>query len=547
MRLKYITILLFVLLSIKSANSQINDLKNKLTRIESLLDSNKLKESILLYLEVKKEADNLKNIDSTAFVYLQLGEFFKENQIYFKAIELFNMVNDLYPQSTSEYEIEALDHLGTIHFNDSEYEIAKSYFSRCLLKSDKIKSPRHKSTALASLAALYHEQGQDSLALEHYYKSLYIQQQINYEYGMFESHHNIAQFYLRHNEVDSFHVHLKKTKYYASKLNLIEVDVNTLILESSYYYSQNDIRSTKSKLHEALVRLGEEKFDYPFTYRQLILGLFLASKANNELDSVIHYLKEFNIMDEKFNEKSKVVEISAIEAQYFLKENEREVRYIKEKGKAEKRASTLKQQFLGAIIIGLVLMTILVVLLYRVRNRSLKHKSQIIQDKIIIKDLELGKIRTERKQKVAENELLKSKIEHKNKELSMATLHLIGKNQTLQSLLDQFDEIPDKSIGLIQLRNEIKSKLEFDEDWEQFKMHFENVHESFFANLQSKYENLSTQELRLCAYLRINLMTKEIAQILNIQADSVKRRKNRLRGKLGIDVKESLIEFLNQI
>ena len=80
--------------------------------------------------------------------------------------------------------------------------------------------------------------------------------------------------------------------------------------------------------------------------------------------------------------------------------------------------------------------------------------------------------------------------------------------------------------------------------WDQFKIHFENVHNNFFKALITKFPNITSDEVRLCAYLRINLTSKEISQMLYILPTSVNKRRTRLRKKMGLSQNEDLHQFL---
>ena len=92
----------------------------------------------------------------------------------------------------------------------------------------------------------------------------------------------------------------------------------------------------------------------------------------------------------------------------------------------------------------------------------------------------------------------------------------------------------------------IDSNLKLDSDWETFKLHFDNVHSNFFNAIKSDFPDLTQSDLRLCAYLLINLDSKEIAQILNISPDSIRKRKQRLREKLNAEKDIELMEIINK-
>jgi DNA-binding CsgD family transcriptional regulator len=82
----------------------------------------------------------------------------------------------------------------------------------------------------------------------------------------------------------------------------------------------------------------------------------------------------------------------------------------------------------------------------------------------------------------------------------------------------------------------IQNNLYLDDDWERFRIHFEQVHPDFFKNLQAEYPTLTKNEIRLSAYYHINLSTKEIAAMLNINPASVRKAKMRLNKKMNMEI-----------
>ena len=86
-----------------------------------------------------------------------------------------------------------------------------------------------------------------------------------------------------------------------------------------------------------------------------------------------------------------------------------------------------------------------------------------------------------------------------------------------------------------------------EEDWEQFSIHFDQVHSNFLTNLKNKYALLTSTDLKLCAYLRMNLSSKEIAQLMNISLRGVEISRYRLRKKLLIPTDANLYDYLIQV
>ncbi len=147
-------------------------------------------------------------------------------------------------------------------------------------------------------------------------------------------------------------------------------------------------------------------------------------------------------------------------------------------------------------------------------------------------------------------EKFESEINHKSSELATATMHLVQKNEVLTHLREELEKVASKNRdhpGTEQLREIIRMlnhDQQFDADWEQFATHFDQVHEGFLRRLQEKFPQLTPKDQRLCAYLRMNLATKEIAPLMNISVRGVEISRYRLRKKLGLDSEVNLTEYM---
>lgn len=148
------------------------------------------------------------------------------------------------------------------------------------------------------------------------------------------------------------------------------------------------------------------------------------------------------------------------------------------------------------------------------------------------------------------NESLEKEVTHKNKELANTTLHLIHKNKILNAIKSQITSIIDQSLQtskrlqLEQLVHRINKELKNEKIEKLFDEYFDDVHQDFINRLKNTHPDLSPRELRLCAYLRMNLSTKEIAPLLNISVRGVEIGRYRLRKKLNLEREDNLIDYL---
>lgn len=182
------------------------------------------------------------------------------------------------------------------------------------------------------------------------------------------------------------------------------------------------------------------------------------------------------------------------------------------------------------------------------QNRALAQ-----QEKLRIRlETQLQKEKEENQKKLItlKNEQLESDIITKSEELANSTMSLVKKNELLAKmktiLVDQKNEIKIESSNksYTNLLNLVESNISTKQDWHLFEKNFNKVHEAFLNGLIESYPTLSPSDLKLAAYLRMNLSTKEIAHLLNITFRSVELKRYRLRKKMELETDTNLSEFM---
>lgn len=168
-------------------------------------------------------------------------------------------------------------------------------------------------------------------------------------------------------------------------------------------------------------------------------------------------------------------------------------------------------------------------------------------------ELLLQKLIAEREVELLRNEKLSNEMIHRDKELANQTMNIIQKNKLLMKLKDELLSISKSAEG-----QQVKSKLatigkrldkEIDSKQQNiiFETYFDEVHEAFFKKLKLKFQGITTKEMRLCAYIKMNLTSKEIAALLNISDRGVEISRYRLRKKLDLQRDINMSEYLNSI
>ena len=180
------------------------------------------------------------------------------------------------------------------------------------------------------------------------------------------------------------------------------------------------------------------------------------------------------------------------------------------------------------------------------------NKMQEEQEKLrYIHELENSK--TESELVALRNAKLEAEISLKNSEMASSAMNLVKKGELLGKIKSELSQIMKRmqdEQAITEIRKMIKSLTEdenIDQEWENFTKHFDKVHGDFVMRLKDAHPNLTGNELKTCTYLRMNLSTKEIAQLMTISVRGVEISRYRLRKKLGIPSETSLFDYLINI
>ena len=180
---------------------------------------------------------------------------------------------------------------------------------------------------------------------------------------------------------------------------------------------------------------------------------------------------------------------------------------------------------------------------YEKKKLTLKQKRELLQ-----KENEIVEVSKKSEEQITKlrNDKLRSEIDHKNRELATTTMHLINKNEFMLQIRDAIKETSKSGSkdNFKKIIRDIDRNLSEDEGWEQFTKHFDQVHGDFLSNIKKDNPSLTPQEIKLCAYLRMNMSSKEIANLLNISVRGVEISRYRLRKKLDISRETNLVDYM---
>lgn len=153
------------------------------------------------------------------------------------------------------------------------------------------------------------------------------------------------------------------------------------------------------------------------------------------------------------------------------------------------------------------------------------------------------------------NQKLQYELRHKSQDLASSTMNLIRKNEILLEINKNLDKISDELTvnstekpllikRIKRMQDEIRVNIEHDNNWKKFQENFDLVYENYLKRLGEQFPALTVSDKKLCAYLKMDLSSKDIAPLLNMSYRSVEMSRYRLRKKLNLDREVNLTEFL---
>ncbi len=207
-----------------------------------------------------------------------------------------------------------------------------------------------------------------------------------------------------------------------------------------------------------------------------------------------------------------------------------------------------KASYIALGILSLIIVARIQKRRYEKREAEVRAKSQLeiekkertIEEIADKKEMELLKLKEEN---------MKNELSHVNNQLATTTMNLVVKNDFITTIRSELKDIKEKDsksakLALDRLVREIDTTLRVQEDWEQFEYHFDQVHGDFLTRLRNEFQDLTPSEQKLCAFLKLNLSTKEIANLLSISIRGVEVARYRLRKKLKLQKGQNLSKFI---
>jgi tetratricopeptide (TPR) repeat protein len=570
-------IILFIILNMVCSQITMAQGSSKSDSLDSVLqglkDPNKKVDAILEFLEDPENQYLDKAIEYAERAYqiavetnyatgkinsmIKLGRYYFRNSDYNKAMEFAQNAREMSEDLNYEKGLaNAMRLIGTIYNELGDYDNSSEHFFKSLKLFEKIGDKEGISHALGDIGMDFYYQKNFSKALEYDKKSLAIALEINSPTAIKRQYNNIATVYQDLQKYDTAIVFLRKALEINIKLgdklsqgiNIMNIGYGQM--NNGYYeeafksFKQSlDIATelnNQSHMAQCYLNFGvcyysDNRFDesIPFFKKALEIGqqnqFYLIINTAAQILNEIYTHKTDTLNAYKYIKLEKMAGDSLFNSQKQRLLTKLEMQYNYEKKEFDRQlAQQTKNAVMLIIIFGLVSGLVILGLIFS-RHRL---KSKFI---------------------VLEKEKIESELGIKNRELTVNLISLIRKNEMLSDISNKLVQLESNAKGLEakeiitlisrELRNSTDDKMH-----NEFTQRFQEVHAGFYEKLLQSYPDLTQNELKLCAFLRLNMSTKDISELTNQQLPSIDQARYRLRKKLGISNSETnLVTFLSQI
>ena len=514
-------------------------------------------------------------INDVGYCYYVIGIYDMALSHYHNALEILEDIG-----AYDEY-ITTISNIGTVHFNNGSYEKAIKYYEETLeydiaeghnyeasvtennigkvyqawgkhvpalayFKNSLDYAVQTEDTALeairlSNLGMLYLDMGKSDMALSMLNRALYLDSLRNNELKVAIRKSELSRIFAGSKDYENaINLSCDALKFF-KKAGISESVVIVYIDLGRYYKSLGEFEKSaenyKKGAREA-VRITSNKM-----LMDAYNGLSELFQLYGDYKQAFMYQRQADSLNKLlFNEQS-YKQLANFEIKYHTRETELENVLLK--NEIEKRR--IRVILLSIGVLSLIIIIGLLIRVNTLNRRSLKQQLQVAEYEKAEKERERAhyedKVFAEKQINRLQREKYDTEIAHKNQLLVNSTVGLVQKNDVLSQLKEKVKSLPsdDHTKEIFEL---IRDNIDQDQNWKKFRVEFTSIHPRFFDNLTAKFPDLSDNNIQLCAYLRINLSSKEVANLMSISVSSVNKNRQRLRKKLQLEAETNLSEFL---
>ncbi len=466
-------------------------------------------EALQNFFEVKNLIDSFDNIsqDSALLrIYIKLisdiGVLFIHTAKYDEAAKYFqtglDYLNQIGADPSDKFFKEAFFRFnlnyGAMYARTRDFNKAELYFTKAMQYLDDNKF-LNTATLLNNLSIIARENDDIDKAFDLTRQAIVVWEENNYPRGLVQSYNNLGNCYLDIGELDN------ALAYYNKALNIS---------------IKNGFGSSAIIALEQLATVSAQVGQYKKAYEKY---------------------KDFKQMSDSLLNLEKIRLVTQLELQDKFDQRLNKAKLQQQKKEAEQK----RRELIYSLIMSVTAMGLIILLLLYSLQRSKSRRHRLEAEKSNLELITLEHTNTK----------LEEDLEFKNKELATNVMYMLKKNELITQISEKLVKSKlafkkENQLIIEEIIKELQSTTEEDV-WTEFEIRFQQVHNDFYEKLNKKCPNLSSNEKKLSAFLRLNMSTKEISAITYQSINSITVARSRLRKKLDLDSDENLISFLESM
>lgn len=444
-----------------------------------------------------------------ANIHLALFDLEKSMELFYESLHIFEELDLQHGIST------ALNGIGIIYHEQGNFDKALETFMKCYEINNTIGNHTANASILNNIASAYNGNKQYEKSIRYYLEALEVNKEIKNKYLECAGYLNLGDSYLNMGAQQEAIKYYYKSIELANELEDFESLTNCKISLAEYYFDKNEMDSTISFALDALA-LAEK-----YHFKQYVVDaaniLHKAYRRYGDLENAYKYSILQSDKKDSLKIEQSIQKIANLDLKYRIEKEE------------QQRQMELQKEKSQQIILGILLLSLFIIIVIVL----------IARHRITVKNMKLEKNKVD------------SQLEMRNKELALNVMTLLKKNDMLTSISKELYEVKSNAVksetkdAINKISRKIKKSSE-SEIWKEFELRFKEVHSEFYEILAQKFPDLTPGDQRLCALLKLNMSSKEIAELTGQSLKTLEKARYRLRKKLNLtDQSVNLINYLS--
>ncbi|TDU39377.1 tetratricopeptide repeat protein [Gelidibacter sediminis] len=518
-----------------SERAQKIPLLNRIAEIYWSIDPDKTIQYASEALQLSKQYGT-KEQEGLALINLCQGYLF--NDIFDKALQYGLQSLEIRKALGNDYDLAfTLRTLGWLYYDIGYLDKALEYHTETLKIHEKIGDKPRIAYSYNSIGLIYERQDNCTLALSFFKRSLELIENLNNKDRIAEAKKNMGICYRKINDLDLAKEYLESALEITNQIKYDQNKVYILHELSIVYLKLGDFEKSYALLKESrnIIETLSNNKEIDLENNRILSEYYLAK--NNYKEAYNYYMKYAEGTSDIFssNKSEKLAEMRIL---YEAERRENEIKFLEQQ-------RNLEAQKRNYILIGSLLLVIIAILIIgSLWNNIKKKKALYLQSQKLSKE----KLKTQS----LERENLEHKLEFRTKELTNLALFISQRTSIYKDLTKslkglKFTDLKEVKKNIDALIKDYSFKFDLNEDIQRFHTNIENLQSDFLFKLKEKFPNLTDKDVQLAVQVKLKLSSKEIANINNISVNSVEIGRHRLRKKLGLDTKDNLVTFLEEL